>query len=232
MEVSQYALAWMLCCSAICGACFGFVYDLMRWIRPWSPRVMTASALTLAHRLQLPQRLRMTRACREPTTPRRGRWLLHALLFGEDVLFCVSCAVALTVLLYATNDGQMRLSVLALFGIGWGVYTVTVGLLIRRLSSYLYVLVRALIAWGVAVLMLPFRLLVRYVKRLTAPLGARLTAWIVRCRAKIKETANQRRMRCQAKKHSNEGENVGSNSKPPNSNHYFSTGRKGRTPTA
>lgn len=232
MEVSQTALAWMLACSALCGACFGFVYDVLRWIRPWSPRVTSVSAQTLAHRLSLPPRLRWRRESRQarPRRPRLAQALLYGVLMLEDILYCLACAVALTLILYATNDGQMRLSAIALFGVGWAVYTVTLGLIVRRVSCYLFVLLRATAVWCVALTFAPVRLLARLVWRWTAPLRRYIIAIFARCRQRVRSAIAKRNERHDKEK-SLEQE-MSPTPKPQNSKHYFSTRGGGIHPTA
>ncbi len=239
MEVSQYALAWMLGCCAVCGACFAFAYDLLRWIRPWSPRVTSASAVKLAHRLQLPPRLRWTGpSIVRPVKPKLAQGALYGLLMLQDILFCLSCAVALTLILYATNDGQMRLSAPALFGVGWGLYSLTLGTFVRGVSCYLFVLLRAAAVWSAALLIAPIRLSARLWMRWTAPLRKRVVAYVTRCKQSVKAAREQRAARKaalrEARRHARQRdgqENAVSASRQPNGKHYFSTRQGGSTPT-
>lgn len=229
MEVSQTALAWMLACSALCGACFGIVYDVLRWIRPWSPCVTSSSAQMLSDRLsvppQFPWRPRGHRRQRL-IPPKLVQGLLYGVLMIEDVLYCLSCAVALTLILYATGDGQMRLSALVAFGIGWGAYAATLGTLVRRVSCYLYVLVRATLAWTVSLAIAPFYLLVRFVWRKTAPLRGRVSSCLARYAEHIKAARQMAKERRHAQKQSLGQANESPLPKQPNGKHYFSTHRK------
>ena len=232
MEVSQTALAWMLTCSALCGVCFGFVYDVLRWIRPWSPRVTSVSAQTLAHRLALPPRLRSRRESRQvrPKRPRLVQAILYGVLMLEDILYCLGCAVALTLILYATNDGQMRISAIALFGVGWAVYTLTLGLIVRRVSCYLFVLLRATAVWCVALTLAPVRLLARLMWRWTTPLRRHIFAIFTRCRQRLRMAIAKRKQYHNKEKPLEQG--MPPAPKPQNSKHYFSTRGGGIHPTA
>ncbi|MBO5897486.1 MAG: spore cortex biosynthesis protein YabQ [Clostridia bacterium] len=228
MEVSQTALAWLLVCCAICGAGFGVAYDVLRLFRPWSSSAMSESAQRLAERLSLPPWLswRSSSSKRPSLPPMLSQGLLYGVLMLYDVLYCLACATALALILYAIGDGQMRLSALAVFGIGWGVYAATVGVVVRRLSCYLYVLLRSILAWAVSLVVAPVRLLIRFLWHRSASLRRRASAVLVQYHTRMKAALCKRKERRRAKKTLIEQENEIFVPIKPNDKHYFSTRRK------
>ena len=163
MEVSQTLLGWMCVWALAVGAVWGVIYDLLRL-----PRVA----------------LGMTG---EPPCGRRwSRLWRSTLLFCEDVLFGVIGGVLLILLLYYTNDGQLRgLAVLSML-VGFFVYEHTVGRLVRFLLDGLLTVLGRLIRWVMRCLGVPCRFFYRLYRR---TVGRRLDAVKERCR--MKKAASQ-----------------------------------------
>ena len=154
MEISQVLLGLMFSISVGTGALLGFIYDVFRFVRVLSG---------------------------EGKDKKVGR--LHSLLsaaavFVEDFIFCMLCGIAFLLLIYYTNDGQLR--GLALIGVASGafVYCNTIGRLMSRLFPWLGIQVRKIATAVVKILLLPLVLLkaayLATVGKLLAAAAARL----------------------------------------------------------
>jgi hypothetical protein len=143
----------------------GCVYDILRVLRltdtTESPRVAL-----ICGKLALPQVLRphIYVKIKQPSV-RIKRLARGIRLFFEDVLFCVLFAVTAILLLYYTNDGQLRLSAIACMLIGFGVYFATLGRITKLLFMLVFVLLRAVLCWTTALLIYPLRVLWRALER-------------------------------------------------------------------
>lgn len=154
MEISQVLLGLMFSISVGVGAALGFVYDVFRFVRVLSGEV---------------------------TDQKRGRlrgFLSATVVFFEDFVFCIICGVSFLLLIYYTNDGQLR--GLALIGTlaGAFLYSNTIGRLTSRLFPWLGIQVRRIAAAIVKILLLPFVLLkaiyLATVGRMLKAAGARI----------------------------------------------------------
>lgn len=143
---------------------------------------MPPSAMLLRHRLALPPRLRLIRVRPKSITRSdgRARTVKYIILFIEDVLFCLLCAVALSLLLYRTNDGQFRLSAVVALLCGVALYLMTLGRLVHLFSGVIVVAVRALILWSLAVIAYPMVALTRLLGKWTAPLRHRIKGHVLK----------------------------------------------------
>lgn len=233
MEVSQNALAWMLCCSLLCGLALGLCYDAFRLTRMFIGVELPPTALLLRRRLALPQCLRLFSIKSELSAKplRRTQIARYIILLIEDIVFGLLCAVTLALLLYQANDGQFRLSAVVALLCGIGVYLLTVGRLTRLFSGVIVVVLRAAVAWIVAVMAYPVVCLVRLLARWTAPIRRRLKAWILKNRRALKEKLQRRKQARLARRINKEHPDVPT-SRPPNGRHYYASGRNRQgTPT-
>lgn len=165
MEVSQSALAYMLLWAFLAGLALGCAYDILRILRltdtTESPRVAF-----VRRKLILPQALRPHMPCKIKHPPARIKHLVTGVkLFFEDVLFCVLFAVTAILLLYYTNDGQLRLSAISCMLIGFGVYFATMGRITKPLFMLVFLLLRAVICWTTALVIYPLRVVWRALER-------------------------------------------------------------------
>jgi hypothetical protein len=187
MEVSQSALAYMLLWAFLGGLALGCVYDILRVLRltdtTESPRVAL-----ICGKLALPQVLRphIYVKIKQPSV-RIKRLARGIRLFFEDVLFCVLFAVTAILLLYYTNDGQLRLSAIACMLIGLGVYFATLGRITKPLFMLLFVLLCAVLCWTTALLIYPLRVLWRGLERPRRWLIHRYCGMISRIRSRIEQ---------------------------------------------
>ena len=176
MEVSQRALALLLCRAFLCGVALGAFYDVLRITRLWMGEGLPPAARALEGRLALPEKLRffhMPRVFRRPGGVAGG-----ILIFFEDVLFCLVCAVVLILELYVCNDGQFRLSALACMLVGVFAYLISLGRGVLLVSGTLTAILRAAVQWTVALVCFPFCHMFRWVGRLTAPMRRRVAAGV------------------------------------------------------
>ena len=226
MEVSQNALAWMLCCSLLCGLALGLCYDAFRLTRMFIGIELPPSALLLRQRLSLPQRLHLlpSRSVRSAEQGKHKTALRYTILLIEDILFGLLCAVTLAVLLYQTNDGQFRLSAVVVLLCGIGVYLLTVGRLTRLFSGMIVVAMRAAVVWCVAIIAFPIACLVRLLARWTAPLRSRLKE-SARKRWRAEQQKIQQRKQARLARRTNKERSDAPTVRPPNGRHYFASGR-------
>lgn len=238
MEVSQLALAEMLICCFIGGVALAFFYELVQF-----PIVLLCSDLhrvpqAVANRLKVPGRLRFLLRKRTSRSSLRHRFLgasrvvQTVLRFFVDVFFCLVLATLLLLILYATNDGAFRFSApVCLLG---GFFACLVTLAPRCLVGIecVYVSLRAIFCWVMALLAyFPLRL-GRLLWYRTAPIRTALTrryrAWVDRRERKREEKrkkqtdAKERRRRPDAK--NDEGTAFPRSYPTPDGKHVFYTG--------
>lgn len=226
MEVSQNALAWMLLCSFLCGLVLGFCYDVLRLTRMWIGAELSPTAILLRHRLALPPRMKLISVKpRAEKSDKYTKTLRFVVLFIEDILFCLLVAITLALLLYQTNDGQFRLSAVAMLFCGIGIYLMTIGRLIHLFSGVIFEVIRAMIIWLLAILAYPMVLLGRYVAKWTAPLRHRLWAhWQNSWQSFKKRLDTRKQARIARRIHKQAPES--SVPRPLNGKHYFSSGKQ------
>ncbi len=146
----------MLFGCLLCGVILGFLYDFLRMTRMWISTELPPKAKILKAKLILPRRFRLfPNRVHKPKQIKRAKTIEFILIFLEDIFFCLLCALSVILLLYQTNDGQLRLSAIALLIIGFALYLVTIGKWMRFLSSTLTVLLAAVFTWAIAILAYP-----------------------------------------------------------------------------
>lgn len=226
MEVSQNALAWMLCCSLLCGVALGVCYDVLRLTRMSMGEDLPQAATLLQQRLSLPERLRLLSAQSVPKEPRKERKALkYMVLLIEDVIFCLICGVTIALLLYQTNDGQFRISAVVVMLGGVGVYLLTVGRLIRLFSGLIVVIVRSAVAWIMAIVAYPIATLIRLIAKWTAPLRRRLKNRVASHWHTIKQKLQLRKQARLLRAANKKGLDAPI-PRPSNGRHYFAAGRQ------
>lgn len=119
MELSQGRLGILLAASALLGLCLGVVFDLLKLFRAF---------------------LDVT----PPKHPRAHALALQTLRFWQDLFFMLASSWSLVILLYYTNDGQLRLLAVCGMACGFLLYRRTLGRLVSsRIPKVAAVLRRA-----------------------------------------------------------------------------------------
>ncbi len=113
LYLSQRVLAMIFVYATAAGFCLGGVYDVLRIIRILCGDPIGSSAAPSGKR-SIP---------------------LTILLFIEDVVFSIIASVTLILLLYYTNDGQLRAPAVIGMACGFFVYYHTVGRLVIRCAA-------------------------------------------------------------------------------------------------
>lgn len=187
MEVSQLSLARMLLSCFLGGVLMGLIYEILLLPRLLFFGELSCAARRLQLRMALPSPLcPVWRSNQEPHSAAviRNRLFSTLLLAVADTLFCFLSAVLLLLLLYATNHGAFRL--IAPVAMLSGVLLIRATLL-RPLSGviqWVYVLLRALLVWCVALLCYPFLRILRALWHRTAGCRQHLKDRYRQCRAR------------------------------------------------
>ena len=193
----------MLVCALFCGTLLGGVYDALRMIRfrtgnenltALPPRIAAIQEKTT-----LPVWLRFRLRKKEKPSPKKKNVTLTVVLFLQDVSFCLLFAVAAALLLYQTNDGQLRLSVIAVMLAGMGLYLLTVGRIVKRFWMLLTVIMRAVFCWTIALLIYPARLVWRWLARPRLWLIGRVLRFHARIQCRMAQRKQARMQRRQQK---------------------------------
>lgn len=175
MEISQRLLGMLFVWAVALGFMLGVVYDVLRithilcgvhYVKRFSQDERQVADMDL-----------MSVALRRPRK-RVLHTMRSVLIFTEDLLFGLVCGVSLVILLYYTNDGQLR--ALALFGMACGffVYHQTLGRLIMLFSEVIVLAVRRFVRWTLRLVLMPIQwlalLLYRIIGRRVAQLVKRI----------------------------------------------------------
>ena len=127
---TQRALALLFVYAAAVGFCLGGVYDLLRILRM---------------------------LCGYPPKQGRPSVFLTVLLFLEDVLFMLTAAVALILLCYYANDGQIRAPAFIGMACGFFAYWQTVGRLVVAVAERAVKLIRKILAFCLHLMAVPVK---------------------------------------------------------------------------
>ena len=210
MEVSQNALAFMLICALFSGVALGFVYDVLRMTRFWiegiDPKVLSPRLGALKERVSLSPALRLPKRKSKRSADKMKGIFSAVVLFVQDLLFCLLFAVVAALLLYQTNDGQLRLSAIVLMLLGLALYLATIGRLTKRFWALWTILLSALLCWIGALLIYPVRLLWRWLKKPFGWMIGRVRGIINRFKQKFELKKQARIQRKQAKEKDNSEE--------------------------
>lgn len=197
MEVSQLALARMLLLALAIGSALGFLNDGFRTTRLWLGAQLPPAADRLTDRLALPAVFVKVMPFLKHTPRRPGRVARACLMFAEDIVLCLAGGVALILLLYATNQGQFRLSALAAMGAGIALYRFTISRLVMACSGTVTAILRSLIRWALALLLFwPVCLL----RRIADAVGPGCDRLVNKLRMKLKVAREARLARVEQRK--------------------------------
>lgn len=127
---TQRALALLLVYAVAVGFCLGGVYDLLRILRM---------------------------LCGFPKKQERPSAFFAVLLFLEDVLFMLIVAIALILLCYYANDGQVRAPAIIGLACGFFAYWQTVGRLVVAMAERVVKLIRKMLAFCLHLMAIPVK---------------------------------------------------------------------------
>ena len=151
MEISPTSLLRLLLASLVFGAIMGVLYDCIRIQRVLlgiSRYTEAASAPIFCPKVwKNPKRRTPSRVC---VIAKCG-----CLVF-QDVAFCLTGSVLLSVLLFYQNNGEFRGFVLIGAAFGFLAYYFTVGKLVIRVSEYVVFAIKTALLYVVYYTMLPF----------------------------------------------------------------------------
>jgi len=127
MEISQEALARLYLYALFLGCALGAVYDLLRISRVFFGIHYSQRAIKRLTCVRLP--------LLEARTERKKKRTLGAVIFFEDLFFCIFCAIALILLFYECNNGKIRYPVFLAAGVGFLMYRGTLGKAVMLFSE-------------------------------------------------------------------------------------------------
>lgn len=209
----------MLLWCFVIGMSLGLWLDLLRLTRA-SEKSPRAPSERLVARLCVPQRLCLI-AKRPHKKSRQGASFIMTM--AQDVLFCLVTAILLILVLYATNDGQMRLSGLVSLVAGILAYIVTIGRLVTPVLATVAVVIGAILHWTVALVCYPVLWIARLLWKWSAPsrrwIGQQARAMMGRVRRRLKA----RRQPFVAKDCPSKREHT---ERPPNGRQHFCSGER------
>ena len=132
MALSQGRLGLLLVAATLLGLCLGVVFDLLHLVRAF-----------------------LDGDGSHPKHPRAHALLMRILLFWQDLFFILASSWSLVILLYYTNDGQIRLLAVCGMACGFLLYRRTLGRLSARLIPAAAHALRSAVKRMVTVLLLP-----------------------------------------------------------------------------
>ncbi len=191
----------MLLACFLGGCLMGIVYELLCLPHTLLFSRLHPVALSLSRRLQRPAALQYRKKSTPPQPHRKHAWLYLCLRIVSDTLFCLISAVLLLLLLYATNQGQLRLSAPIALAIGFIFSHVTLARLFSLIVHLIYVITRAVLLWLIAIAVFPFYHLFLCTLRLLRPpcrkavdrLGRMASALRARIAERLKKRASATR---------------------------------------
>lgn len=140
LYLSQRTLALMFVYATLTGFCLGLGYDGLRVLR-----------------MALGETFLPSRSAGQGRKDNKAGLPLKLLRFVEDLLFMLAAAVALILLCYYTNDGQLRAPAPLGMACGFFVYIHTVSRLVLRLAEGILRLVRRFLLACLHLLAMPLR---------------------------------------------------------------------------
>lgn len=167
LYLSQRVLAMMLVYAALVGFCLGGVRDALGLLRAFFYPIKP-----------------------EKGSGKRCSFGITVLLFWEDTVFMLLTAVALILLGYYTNDGQLRAPAFLGLAGGFFVYRHTLGRWSRRIMPLLAAWIRKAIGFSIRLLLRPARVLVKALLSLFHTLW-RSTAGKLLLQQRVKATARR-----------------------------------------
>lgn len=158
MEINPISLFRLLLASLIFGAIMGGLYDCIRIQRVLlgiSRYTEAANAPIFCPKLWKKREKRMPKSSCDLI--KRGFLVL------QDIAFCLTVGVLLSVLLFYQNNGEFRGFVLVGVATGFLAYYFTVGKLVIRISEYLVFAIKTAILYVIYYTTLPFIVAGRFV---------------------------------------------------------------------
>ena len=145
-------MARMLLACLIAGILLGFAYDFLRLSHLLFENRSFPCAEQMKQRLALPHALRLLPFQKKKRVGVLNRRLAVCVIGLEDVVFSLLFFVVLILTLYATADGQFRISALAAQLLGFFLYLWTIGRVTLPVYATVVVALKAGIAFLFAVL--------------------------------------------------------------------------------
>ena len=127
MGISQTAIGLLYLYGALLGVGAGLFYDLLRVTRIFLGAHYSRSLSEKLRKIELP--------LLSPYREHEESPALGAVIFLEDLFFCVLSGVALSILYYEQNDGKIRPLVIAACALGFFLYRLTLGRLFLWFSE-------------------------------------------------------------------------------------------------
>ncbi len=158
MQLSQSALFYLCCASFLAGMLLAFFYDFLYMSRLW--------LMPPGNRYTIPsiQRLRAARVTGRKMEKNKAKSFQIALFWG-DVIFCISGALAIILLLYWLNDGAFRIAAPICMAVGFLLWRISLSKAIRFALQWLAFAFESLVYTLLAPLKCLFGLIVRVYKR-------------------------------------------------------------------
>lgn len=175
MNISQAALARLYGHAFLLGAILAFFYDFLR---------ITRVFLGVRYSRRTSKRLQEIRLpFIKPYSRRTERRALGIVVFFEDLFFCIVTAIAMILLFYQTNNGNIRIPALFVAGAGFLTYRSTLGRAFMQISEVIAFGIEVCFRYVFYFFTLPIRFLIRQIMK-----G-------LRCIAKRTELVHKRSMR-------------------------------------
>jgi hypothetical protein len=141
----------------------------------------------------------------------------------EDIVCMLTVSVVLLLILYATNDGQFRLSAVVAMLLGYLLYRVTVKRGFQTVVALLRSCLLVIGIWIVALVSYPARVLLAWLGKQTRPIRAHLLQRVTAIRLGLKKRIQRVAVHPTS---------TAAHVRPINGRHYFSKGKPKTTADA
>lgn len=182
MEISMTNLALMTLYSFVIGLGLGAVYDIIRIQRIILGVDYGGKTVKMLKEVKLPL---LDRAkIKEKNGKALAKTLVNVIIFIQDILFCIFCALTFIVLIYYMNDGQIRW--IAFFGmaVGFAVYYFTFGKLVMLCSEYIVFAVKTVVRYAIFFVSVPIKFIFSNVKKSAAFVFGKVSLLHLKCKVK------------------------------------------------
>ena len=183
MLISQTALAKLCLFAFLLGVVFGFFYDLLRITRVLCGAEYGSNKKKRPYDQPLPL---IGKAKRQKI---KKPWI-DILTVIQDFLFCVCASIALIVLFYQENQGNIRVSACLASAFGFVAYRAILGKPIMYASEWIAFGVQVIFRYCLFFILLPLRWLLAQIIRLLK----KIVGYLLRCadrRARLRYTKKQ-----------------------------------------
>ena len=157
MEISQVALARLYLLALVVGGLLGVIYDVLRISRVFLGVQYSRRATERLKRLRLP--------LIKGISNRRESPILGTVIFFEDLLFGILCGIAMILLFYGANNGNVRLLAVPITLVGFFLYRQTIGRAVMLFSEVIAFFAETILRYAVFFLLFPFRWTTRKIGR-------------------------------------------------------------------